>query len=394
MKATKILCISPISIEPVISQRIQMLREADFDVEIITFENNYYPGQPLDHLVQSLGRLYFKSYYLRVFETIALAPKIRAAIRRNDIVYAFYLEMVILSLLAGMGLAKPTVLEIHDIKRHQVAHGLKGQLIRLIDRFTITKCNLSVLTTRNYHNYYRDILNIRTPTLIIENKVDKSFSAAIRRKGILSLSGKPFEKRPLRIGYFGFIKDEWSLHVVECLTTTCKRFEIVIAGSVSPNIHRFDRFLERNPNVEYRGAYNAPEDLPELYGSVDMTLVCYSPVIPFCWAQSNRYYQSCLFRRPMIVRAGTGDANEVSRHQIGLVIVDNNVEKAANSIRDVTIGNLKFWQANLAALPLAVSTQTNKGELLGNQLKELVNMCHLRPVSHSNGKIRTPKAKK
>ncbi len=374
VKATKILCITPISIEPVISQRIQMLREAGFDVEVITFENNYYPGQLLDHRVQSLGRLYFNIYWLRVFEIMARVPKIRAAIRRNDIVYVFHTGTTILPLLAGMGLAMPAVLEIHDIAKHQVDRNLKGQLVRFIDKGIITKkYNLLVLTTRNYHNYYRDILNVGTPTLIIENKCDRSFSVAIRRKGISPPGGKPFEERPLRIGYFGSIRDKWSLHLIELLTTTCKRFEIVIAGVTSPKIHRFDRFLERNPNVEYRGAYSSPEDLPELYGSVDMVLACYSPEIPFCWAQSNRYYQSCLFRKPMIARACTGDANEVNRHQIGLVIKDDNIEKAVNSIRAVTIEKLKLWQTNLAALSPAVSTHTNEGELLGSQLKKLVN---------------------
>lgn len=364
MEPTRVLCISALFAEPIISLRIRALQQAGFDVEEVAFKNSYYPPRTPDHRIQSLGRLYSKAYWLRIPEIMTRVFRIRAAMRRNDIVYAFYLEMALAALMAGIGLAKPIVLEIHDIRRPQVARGLKGRLARFADKLVTAACSLLVLTTRNYRAYYHGLLNVGTPVLTIENKVDASFAAAICKERVPPPTGKPLDDRPLRIGYFGLLKDEWSLRLLETLTTASDGFEVVLAGAVSPKIRAFDRFLERNPDIEYRGAYRCPEDLPGVYTNVDMVLACYPPVIPTCWAQSNRYYQACLFRKPVIVRAGTGDADEVNRHQIGLVIAEDDVEDAATAISGITGADWARWQSNMAALPPEVYAQTGEDVLL------------------------------
>lgn len=373
----KILCVLPTVTDPRAALRIQMLDQAGFQVEAVAFETSYYPGKSPDCPVQSLGRLRFRSHYFRIPEIITRVPKIRAAIRRNDMVYVFHLDMLMAVLPAVAGLGKPVILEIHDINPRQVAQGLKGWLGRLADRFVTEACQFLVLTSNGYYTHYRECLNVQIPSLVIENKLGASFSAAVRKNGVPALTGKPPDSRPLRIGYFGFLRDEWSMRVLEELTASAPgRFEVIIAGAPHHRMMSQDDFLRRmtrNQNLRYQGPYRHPDDLPGLYSSVDVVLDCIPPIHPFSWSRTNRYYDACLFQKPLIVRAGTEDANEVARRQIGLVVTEDTVEGAAAAICQVASADWERWHQNMAALPLQASAYTDDDVLLlGQTLSKIV----------------------
>lgn len=375
----KILCVLPTVTDPRAALRIQMLEQAGFQVEAVAFETRYYPGKTLDCPVQSLGRLRFSRYYFRIPEIMAHAPRIRAAIRRNDIVYIFHFDMFMAALPAAAGLGKTVVLEVHDINPHQVARGLKGWLVRFIDRFATKASQLLVLTSDGFYAYYRDCLNARIPSLVIENKVGASFAAAVQKEGIPTLAGKPLDSRPLRIGYFGFLRDEWSMRLLEKLAASAPdRFEIFIAGVPHHSMMSKDDFLQRvsqNPNLHYQGPYRHPDDLPGLYASVDAVLNCIPPYPPYSWSQMNRYYDACLFQKPLIVRAGTKDADEVARRQIGLVIAADDAGDAAAAICRAASADWERWRRNMAALPPQVYAYTDEDALkLGQAVRKAAGM--------------------
>lgn len=361
----RVLCVLPHLTDSRIALRVEMLQQAGFQVEVVVFETRYFPGRLPDCPVESLGRLRFKSYYLRAIEVLMRLPKIRSAIRRNDLVYAFHTDMGLAAAAAGAGLPRPLVLEVHDIKWRQVARGLRGRLIRLVDRCILRASALLVTTSANYCAYYRDWLQAELPSLVVENKVAGALAAAVRAKDASESGDGPQEGRPLRIGYFGMLKDEWSMQVLESLAASAPdRFHIVLAGTFD-YIEDLPQRVARHSNMEHRGPYLSPDALEDLYTGVDLVLSCYSPAAPYGWAQSNRYYEACLFRRPLIVRADTGDAAEVAQREIGLVIADDGVESAAVAISGITLDELRRWRANMAALPLDVYAYTDEAALLG-----------------------------
>ncbi len=370
----RILCILPHLDDSRIALRLEMLQQAGFLVEAVAFQTRYFPERPQTVRVESLGRLRFRQYYFRVVEVLMRLPRIRAAIRRNDVAYAFWTDMGLVSALAGWGLGRPLVLEVHDIKRLQVERSLKGWLARRADRYVNRACALLVMTSANYRRYYHDRLNAATPSMVVENKVAGPLAAAVHAKEVKDApesGADPPEGRRLRIGYFGLLKDEWSMRVLEALAATAPaRFQIVLAGTPF-RIDQLQQRVARLPNMEYRGPYLSPDALEELYAGVDLTLACYPPELPNGWAQSNRYYEACLFRRPLIVRAGTGDAAEVAQRQIGLVIAAADVAAAAAAISDITPEQLRRWQANMAALPLATYAYTDEASRLARAIRQL-----------------------
>lgn len=382
----RILCLLPHVDDSRIALRIELLQQAGFRVEAAAFDTRYFPERPQTVRVESLGRLRFKQYYFRVIEVLLRLPRIRAAMRRNDIVYAFWTDMGLAAALAGLGLAKPVVLEVHDIKRLQVERSLKGWLARLADRYVNRACALLVITSANYRRYYRDRLKAAVPSMVIENKVAGPLAAAVHAKEAPESAADPPAGRPLRIGYFGLLKDEWSMRVLEALAAAAPdRFRVVLAGMpfrIEDLLHR----VAQRPNMEYRGPYLSPDALEELYAGIDLALACYPPELPGGWAQSNRYYEACLFRRPLIVRAGTGDAAEVAPRRIGLVIADDDVEGAAAAIAGITPDQVRRWQANMAALPLATYAYTDEADRLCCALRAIAGAAATGATAEGVGK--------
>ena len=368
----RVLCILPIGTDARISKRVDMLRQVGFRVEALGFERSHYLGRRPDCPFVELGDISNGRYGARIRKLMLSVPKVRAAMRRNDVVYAFNADMALLALLSGSRLKVPVVVEAADIREIQVAGGLLGRTVRAIDKLTTRACRLLVLTTDGYSDYYRNRLKLETPSVIIENKVDGRFAAVVRAKCAYPPKGRPLVDRPLRIGWFGYLRDEWSLRVLDSLMRTTDRFSAVLAGPQSAPCRKLSEIQGEMPNSEILGPYDHPTALPALYGRVDMALVCYPPGEPHGWSRSNRYYDACLFQRPIIVRAGCGDADQVRRFDIGLTIASSEIEAAAAEIRSIEATIWDRWRANMAALPPDEYTLGNEDIILRDAIKNIV----------------------
>lgn len=371
-----VLCLLPRMDDTRIARRIAMLREAGCTVEAAAFarDDRAGSGQSPDCPVTPLGRLRQGRYAARIPRLLRAARKTRALIRRNDAVYAFGPDLALLALLAGAGMKRPVILEVADVVHVQVAGGWAGRAVRGVERLTAERCALLVLTTAGYLPYYRDWLGTTTPDLIIENKVDAAFAETVRDA---EAADTPADG-PLRIGWFGTLQDDWPLRVLQALTAAApERFRAVIAGvptwlgEGAAARGTLSRRIGENPHIEYRGPYRYPDDLPALYGSVDLTMACYSPEVPDGWSQSNRFYEACLFRTPLIVRDGCADVPPVREHDVGLALSETDPDEAVARILDTPAEQWARWRANMASLPPRVYAAIDEPERLRRALAEL-----------------------
>ncbi len=370
----KILLLASMIMSTNVARRARMLERAGFEVEAVGFERHQGFGQMPDCPVARLGRLPPRRYFSRVPRLLLRTGRVREAIRRSDLVYAFGLDMGFLGMVAGAGRERPMALEIADVHRKQVERGPVGWMVRTLEKRVLDRCRLMVLTTEGYRAYYREWLGSGVPIAIVENKLDPGFIESLsanRRPPPPAVPGE--EERsagaPLRIGWFGRLRDEWTLEVLDGLTRRWpERFTAVLAGTPSPFLKDFAHRVAGNPGLEYRGGYEYPRDLPALYGSVDMAMVCYPPEVPFKWSQANRYYEACLFGKPLIVRAGSADAAGVGEHDIGMIIEAVAAAEAAAALGRVSSSDLARWRSNLAALPPSVYTSLGEAEDLSAAL--------------------------
>lgn len=365
----RIVGILPTMTDTRIARRVEMLKQAGYSVEAVAFLREGRPQREPDCPVEILGRLRHGNYMARIPKFLLSLSRVRRAIRRNNIVFAFNSDMALLALVAGIGLGRPVAVDVADIRTLQVASNWRGRALRFLEKFTVNQCRLLALSTTGYRHYYREWLETDTPDLVLENKVEKSLAESMREFHVGAPAHLP-QERPLRIGWFGLLRDEWSMRVLEALTRLRdKRFTAVLAG---PGLVKdFSSRVASNPAMCHSGAYRHPEDLPGLYARVDMVMACYPPELPHGWSQSNRYYEACLFQKPLIVRAGCGDAIPVRQHDIGLILDSADVEGAAAAILAMAAADWTRWHRNLALLPPDAYTVTDEADVLAKAICEI-----------------------
>lgn len=340
------------------AKRVDLFRRGGFDVEAAAFERAYNLGfgRLPDCPLTRLGRIPAGRYVFRLLKVMLALRPVRAAVRRNHLVYAHSPEMGLLAVLAGAGLGRRIVLDIADIVELQVSPGWTGRVGRRLEKWMLKRCGLLVLTSEGYRAYYRERLGSAVPIMVVENKLEPG--------GRTPPPPPPPSGRPLRVGWFGRLRDEWTVSVLEALGRRPENPVIVVAGTPMPNLADFERRVAGNPRFDCRGGYDYPDDLPGLYGEVDVALNTYPPEAPSSWARANRFYESCLFRRPQIVRAGTMDGDSVARLGIGLVLDARDPDGAAAAIARISARDLARWQAALAAVPPSVYTFSGEADRL------------------------------
>lgn len=357
------------------SKRIAMLQKEGFKVEAMAFRRRFHPGRPPTCPVTVVAEIEHGRYLRRAFQMLRAIPAFRRAIRRHDTVYASGLDMALLCLVAGLGLRRPVAVEIGDIREVQTAAGVKGWMVRKIDRAIADSCSLLVATAPDFVDvYYRQWIGSQTLALVVENKLD--VDPGLRASALEadeSHSGKPGIDRPIRIGYFGLLRWASSWEILRDLAVALPdRLEIVIAGHVLEPKDLVESAKTSN-NISYLGEYRSPDDLHRLFSNVDLIWAVFGPNNwNLRWARSNRFYESCFFRKPIITRKGCRDAIEVERLGIGLTIDDGEPGTFARSISQITYDKLREWDANLARVPPETYLYTHESATLAHTIKSMV----------------------
>ncbi len=372
----KIASVLPVLGHPRHAKRISMLMESGCQVEVAAFERDYHSGRQPACPVTRLGRIKKAAYLRRLITMLRAIPKLRQILKRNQLIYASGPDMALLSVLASTGLKRPICMEVGDIRKIQVASGLQGRVVRRLDRWIAGRCQLLVATAPGIiGEYYRDQLKSDTKSLVIENKLEPSDHLAVARQQVRP-AGVP---APLRIGYFGLLRCPWSWQVLETLATRFPdRMQVVVAGHPFWEIDIQER-ADALPNVTFLGPYRSPQDLADIYGQVDLMWTCYpANPQPSPWrraqaiCRSNRFYECCRFKTPIIAIADSGDGQEVGRWDIGLTIDNYDTHQIIQQIACLTDSQWNRWHRNLDQLPESVYEYGDEGQELRAALDQLV----------------------
>ncbi|WP_028894689.1 hypothetical protein [Syntrophorhabdus aromaticivorans] len=354
-----------------------MLQEEGFEVEALAFERKYHKGRLPSCAVTRIGAIEHGKYAARLLKFIKALPLIRSAISRNDFVYASGQDMAFLGFLAGLGLGKPIVMEVGDLVNIQLLPNIKGKIFRIFDRWITRRYALLVVISEGFLNeYYRKWLGLNIPGLVIQNKLE---SNSLQRLPISiadeKQKDKPASEKPLRIGYFGLLRDLWSWQVLSTLAQQHpERYEIVLAG-MPINPSNISELAEHFTNVKYIGEYRSPEGLPFIYQQIDMVWACYPEIKEddwnLRWGRPNRFYESCFFKKPCFAREGSLFAEDVKSYNMGCLIRDVDVQKVVKQISSITYNEFKEWHEALLKLPQDVYLYEHEGHDLANEIRKL-----------------------
>ena len=354
----------PVSTQPRYHKRIDAVKQEGISTHSLSFKRDYVPA-PSGAKVEVLGRMEPGSYLKRLIPILRAVPKVRSKARDSDVLYAFGLDMLLLSWLSLIGMdRKPALIyEVADIRDILIKDSITGAAVRAIQRFLLRKCKVLVVTSKAYmtkffQEYYQlEDINCK----VIENKIDESHMSSILRKDNFESHAN---RKKVTIGYFGLIRCSRSCAALARSSSDSNNVSVKIRGVEYGGVSDLAKLSNTRDDFVYGGPYVNPDDLPGMYGSVDIVWACY----PYSqhdtgnwrWARTNRFYEALFFGRPLIAQSGTEDAKYVERYKVGLVIDLGDLDFASQQISNISRKDIQRWTQNIDRIPRSVYVYTDE----------------------------------
>ena len=254
-----------------------------------------------------------------VVETLAKLGSFADSLRGVDAILARNLEMLVIAARARRRFAPGAKLiyECLDIHRMLLSKRLDGRLLRMLESRLWRDVDLLLTSSPAFIKNYFIPRNFPSPIRLVENKV---LVPEKQQPGILDL--RP-QGPPWRIGWFGMIRCQRSLEILESIARKAEgAVEVVIRGRPSEAV--FDDFQERIDqmrHVRFDGPYRSA-DLPAFYGEVHFAWAIdyFEQGQNSDWLLPNRIYEGTLYGAVPIALANVETGNWLSQRGAGVVL--------------------------------------------------------------------------
>lgn len=319
-----------------------------------------------------LGRTHDARFAHRLGAILSGARKAAAArahLVRCDIVYARNLDMALCSLLAltFAGVNRPLVYECLDIHRLMRRDDLIGAGLRGLERIVLDR---SALLAVSSPAFIREYFNIRHPgrfsAHLIENRI--ADAPGLGKRPLF----KDRPSTPLRIGWFGVLRCRRSLDLLETLAIRFgAKIEIVLRGFPDVMLPDFHERVRHHHNMRYRGRYRSPEDLAEIYRSVDLIWAgdFHDAGFNSRWLLPNRIYEGGYFATPAVAPQETETGRWIRDRNAGFVVgepLETALPALIGELLDAP-DRITCAQARLLSLPKATFIQPR------NEMRDVID---------------------
>jgi succinoglycan biosynthesis protein ExoL len=352
------------------NKRINNLKEIGINIKVIGFERNHYSGSSSKYDVSSLGFVEHGKYLKRIPTLIKSIFSVRKTVRNTDVLYCFNIETLLIGWLASLfqkGKIK-IIYDVADIREILAEPGPVSSLLRNVERFLITKTKIVVVTSPAYiDGYFHKMLKLHDHDFhVIENKLDKTYLS----KAEMAITGQDNKNSDvITIGYFGVIRCNHSLQLLNTLLEKAGgKMRLYIRGIfMDKEVNKED--ILANKYVTYGGPFIAPDELTEMYNKVDLSWIAlYHYKTNVKWCRTNRFYQACLFKKPMITQKGTLDSDQAEKHQIGCSIDLTNQPRAIQNLLNLNSQQIEKWKENMKRVPEEVYMLEDEHQILAEKI--------------------------
>ncbi len=371
-----ILCFFPVVGDTKDAKRVDILQKAGYNVTVVAFKRDYFISRLPDCEIIIIGKIENRKYFKRIGIMIISLLKLRKIIKRNSVIYALSPDLAFMAFIASLNLNKPIIMDVADIREIQVSKSIFGRLTRVLDKFIAKRCELIVVTSEAFiKEYYSKTIKVSVRDYyLLENKVDYSIKLHDDEQLFL-------DRSKIRIGYFGVLRDNWTVEfLIGLLKNYPDKFEVLLAG-----INMIDKFdICKLSNVEegfsYFGPFTSPNDLLALYNSIDVIALFYpehSTNVDWFNARkncrTNRFYEACYFRKPLIAFSFSEDGKKVEELNIGLTVKNYNLTQAVETIsKNLTNNQISKWVGNIKKFPVEVYKFKNEPAELKNKIDKIL----------------------
>lgn len=200
--------------------------------------------------------------------------------------------------------------------------------------------------------------------VLLENKLNPS---------ILNFEVKPkkvFSSETISIGFVGGPRFD---SVYNFIDVFCRKFpQGVFHIYGGPVTEQFEE-LKKYKNCIFHGFFKNPNDLPEIYSSIDVVVATYDTKFENVrYAEPNKIYESIYFETPIVVSSGTFLADKVKRLGIGFDINAMDDDEVVGFIKGLTAEKLQEKTQKTKAIDKKLTLNVND-EFFGLLAQSIVN---------------------
>ncbi|MDX5401580.1 MAG: glycosyl transferase [Rhodobacterales bacterium] len=309
--------------DPATERRASMLQTGGADVDLVGFRRG---TSPLARKAKVLGRTYNGKFLQRGWSALRVIGQARQLARDHqpDAILVRSFEM--LPLARRIQAVSPRhrtpriIYEVLDVHHLMLGRGVVSATLRSIERRLCRKVDRVLVSSMRFNaEYLRRYDQIGAPPLLVENKVWNAGAVNSPPRGAAAPRSDPDS---ITIGWFGILRCTASLR---CLDALCRhsdgRIKLILRGRPAlDSIPDFHQTVQNNPHMAFYGAYSYPDDLPRIYGEVDIAWLIdrMDAGANSDWLLPNRLYESCAHGVVPLALAQTETGHYLQRAGIGL----------------------------------------------------------------------------
>jgi len=260
-----------------------------------------------DKVAESIVRRIVSGRYLRLFKAIVTT--------RAKAVWVWGHDAGFVASLAA--LLRPDVRliwDISDVNRHLLDRGMKGRVLRALERLLIRRAQRLLLTSSQFYDHHYAGFVDSSRVRVVENR---------RSPRQRSTATEAPTAGPLRVIFAGIFRSPAVLKIIGDVAERLGTVEFDLFGYANRSVPEglLAELIGDHPNVHLHGPYDAA-NIGALYESAHFVWGFVDPAENDNekWLLSNRLYDAIVTRRPVITNAGTASGDYTLENHLGLAV--------------------------------------------------------------------------
>ena len=334
-------------------KRVQEFIDNGYEVQVYGFERGGETyAKPTNYEIETIGYHTVSMGYFQRFKVIvsALRKLHKKYKHQKDVVFYYFFFDVAFA--ASLVSSRPYIYEESDIPYASMGNGLLRNFLRKKDRSIIRKSLMTVMTSEGFVNYH-GLENERENIQLVPNRVNPALLQ-------LPYTHKKLDMNHLSIGFVGGFRYQSVINFAEMVGKEFPSIDFHVFGNIMENKEAIENVDKECENVHLHGIFRNPQDMPSVYGQLDLVLATYDATsINAQYAEPNKMYESIFFRVPIIVSKGTFLSEKVNRLGIGYAINGLDKDEIRTFLSGLTAESIEAKVKNLMAIPQTEAVNEN-----------------------------------
>ena len=327
-------------------KRVCEFKDHGYEVDVYGFkkENEEEYACPKGFTLSVLGTFSQEQSYfdrLKVYYR-SLRPLFEKYKKQDVVFYYFFFNI---AFAARLQCRRRFIYEESDMPYLSVGNQMIRKWLSRIDKRIIQKSLLTVMTSDGFIDYHFGSERPKN-IVVVPNRVNP---------GLMNL---PYTMKlqhdwnHISIAFVGGFRYLSVLNFAEVIGEIFPQHEFHVFGNIISNGERLHALCEKYSNIHFHGKFKNPDDLPRIYGSIDLVLASYDATsINAQYAEPNKMYEAIFFRVPIIVSKGTFLSRKVESLGIGYTINGLNKDDIREFLTSLTKESYENKIKGLNAIP-------------------------------------------